>query len=73
MIFVTIITQAMLRYQIGYILTVNQANILITNLLGDNLTNLTSLGVYMIFQRYNNNEVQLGIFKIQFYNLIISA
>ena len=56
-----------------YIMIVNQANILIKNLFGDseNLTNLTTLGVYMIFQRYDNNEVQLNISKIQFYDLII--
>ena len=51
----------------------NQANILIKKLFGgsDNLTNLTSLGVYIIFQRNDNNELQMDISKIDLYDLII--
>ena len=58
-----------------YIITMNHANMLITKLFGDsdNLTNLTSLGVYMIFQRYDNNEVQVEISKLHFYDLIITS
>ena len=54
-------------------MTMNQANILIKNLFGDNLTNLTSLGVYMIFQSHGNNEVQLDTSKLQMYDLIITT
>ena len=48
-----------------YIITMNQANILINKLSGegDNLTNLTSLGVNMIFQCYDNDEIQVEISK----------
>ena len=56
-----------------YIITMNQANILIKNRFGDDLTNLTSLDVYMIFQCYDNNQGQLDISKIDFYDLIITA
>ena len=49
-----------------YIITMNQANILIKKLFGDsdNLTNLTSFDVYMIFQRYDNNELQVNVSKL---------
>ena len=46
---------------------------LIINFFGDNLTNLNTLGVCMIFQRNNNNKVQLYISKLQFYDLIITS
>ena len=39
----------------------------------DNLTNLTSLGMYMMVQRYDNNEVQVDISKIDFYDLITTS
>ena len=55
-----------------YIMTMNQPNILIKKRFGNNLTNLTSLGVYKIFQSYDNNEAQVDTSKIQFYDLIIT-
>ena len=48
------------------IITMSLANILIKNLLSDsdNLTNQTSLGMYMIFQHFDNNELQVDISKL---------
>ena len=44
-----------------FVMSMNQTNVLIKKLFSDseNLTNLTSLGVYKIFQRYYNNELQV--------------
>ena len=58
-----------------YLISMNKANILINKLFGDddNLTHLTSLGVYMILQRYDNNEMKVEISKQQFYDLIITS
>ena len=54
------------------IFIMNQANVLIKKLFGDNenIITLVSVQVYMIFQRYDKNKIELDISKESFYNLM---